>query len=150
VNLFERNATRTRPHDIWEWLMMVALLLLPVDVGVRRVNITREQLIQARAWVRSKLGRGGRVEIDEEAAASLAQLKDARTRVRLSDSEIKDAPPARKVIISKPHVVQAASQIPLSSKKQPQQSTPPADVAEEAGAEPLASLLLDARRKRRD
>jgi Mg-chelatase subunit ChlD len=149
INLFERNAARTRPHDIWEWLVLVALLLLPVDVGLRRLHITREQFEQARAWVGSKLRRKEeQAALDEEAAASLAQLKGARTRVRLSDAESKEATAAQEVIISTPRLDSAASRIPLISKT-PAQKSPSID-AEEAGAEPLASRLLDARRKRRD
>ena len=97
LNLFERRASRTRPHEILETLLLLAILLLPIDVGVRRVHISREQLAQARAWIESKLRRPARVEAETETAASLAQLKDARSRVRLSDglSDAKEIQPPR-------------------------------------------------------
>ncbi|MBL8163635.1 MAG: VWA domain-containing protein, partial [Anaerolineae bacterium] len=36
---------------IWPWLTLVALLLLPVDIAVRRLIITRSDLQRLRAWV---------------------------------------------------------------------------------------------------
>jgi hypothetical protein len=67
-------------------LLLAALLLLPIDVGVRRLHLTREQLSEARKWVESRLRRKPE-EIDNDASVTRAQLKDARTRVKLSDED---------------------------------------------------------------
>ncbi|HEV8486626.1 MAG TPA: VWA domain-containing protein [Blastocatellia bacterium] len=85
TDLFERRALKHRPREIWEALMLSALLLLPFDVGVRRLHLTREQLGEARAWLASKLGRPSAEDADAETAVSHAQLKDARTRLKLGD-----------------------------------------------------------------
>jgi Ca-activated chloride channel homolog len=145
VDLYERRATKTRPTDIWETLMLAALLLLPVDVGLRRLHITREQIEQAQGWVTLRLRRQVVEETDAEAAAALAQLKGARSRVRLSDPtadlpEVEVSPaqePARRV----------AAGAQTRSEPQPKE---PAPVSGAAEARPLASRLLDARRKKRD
>jgi hypothetical protein len=134
VNLFERHASRTRPHEILETLLLLAILLLPIDVGVRRVHIAREQLLQARAWIESKLRRPAQAEANAETAASHAQLKDARSRVRLGEglSYVKE-------IISEPVKSDpAASPAPVIAKAKRDETTD----------EPLSSRLLDARKKR--
>jgi Mg-chelatase subunit ChlD len=136
-DLFERRRTRTRPREVWESLMLIALLLLPVDVGVRRLHITREQVEQAREWISAKLRRSR--ERQEEAVASLEQLKASRSRVRLSDEEEKA------VSQSTARAIEPVERVEKISKPVP-------DIeAESAATEgPLASRLLEARRKKRE
>lgn len=40
--------------DLWPWLLVLALLLWPLDVAVRRVSITRRELAGARAWAEAR------------------------------------------------------------------------------------------------
>jgi hypothetical protein len=168
VNLFERHATKTRPHEIWEALMLAALLLLPVDVGVRRLHITREQLEHARGWVELRTRRRSPTAAETETPASLAQLKGARARVRLGDSDIAS-------LDVKAQTQEAASTAPAAESRSPERresararpdrdhaaagESPLATVgdlkAEKPAidaepARPLSSRLLDARRKRRE
>ncbi len=149
VNLFERRAARTIPHEIWQALMLAALLLLPIDVGLRRIHLSREQIEQARDWVRSKLRRRVPLAVDAEAAASLAGLKEARSRVRLSDAPA-ETNLATTTPITTP-VIEAArdNAQKVSKATQPAAARPsaPAPAAQET---PLASRLLDARRKRKE
>jgi Ca-activated chloride channel homolog len=154
VNLFERRAARTMPHEIWEALLLVALLLLPLDVGIRRVHLSREQIERARAWAESKLRRRLPLAVDAEAAASMAGLKEARSRVRLSDAHADAATAAAQ----SPVVIEATRRNAASSEGAPGDSqkvskvTPTTDAArstEPAQEAPLASRLLDARKKRR-
>ena len=43
-NPFEHDRRETfQPVDLWEWLLKFAVLLFPVDVGVRRIQIDREE-----------------------------------------------------------------------------------------------------------
>jgi hypothetical protein len=37
--------------ELWPWLLVLALLLWPLDVALRRVSLGRRELIDARAWV---------------------------------------------------------------------------------------------------
>jgi uncharacterized membrane protein len=40
----------TAARDLWPWLLLLALLLWPIDVGIRRMSIGRRDLALARAW----------------------------------------------------------------------------------------------------
>ena len=64
------------PTPIWPWLLLLATVLVPVDVGVRRVALSRADLRRARAWTR-RLGLGG---TEPEAVPGLADLRAARDR----------------------------------------------------------------------
>jgi Mg-chelatase subunit ChlD len=140
VELFERRRAKTRPHDIWEALLMAALILLPVDVGIRRVHVTREQVERAREWVRGKLRRRVVTEADGEAAAALAQLKGARARVRLGEEGASVAQDSA-AVMQEPSVSALGPAEPGQALR---------DSKSASDAPPLASRLLDARRKKRD
>ncbi|PYT08261.1 MAG: hypothetical protein DMF60_05160 [Acidobacteria bacterium] len=94
LDLFKQPASKTIPHEIWETLMLAALILLPIDIGVRRVLVTREQLAHARALVESKLRRGARSDMDSAGVISMDRLKGARSRVVLSDLAADEIEPA--------------------------------------------------------
>ena len=36
--------------ELWPWLLILALLLWPLDIGLRRVSLGRRELVDARAW----------------------------------------------------------------------------------------------------
>ena len=132
-DLFTTRSSKTIPHEIWEMLLLAALILLPIDVGLRRVLITREQLAQGKDWIRSRLSRASSSRVDVAASASLAKLKGARSRVVLGDA---------KVDVTESPTPPATSQLhdPVSR----------AVVSEETekNAGPLVSRLLEAKRKR--
>ncbi len=74
------------PTPIWPWLLVLAILLVPLDVGVRRVALARSDLRRARAWVARRLGRG---EAIPEAMPGLSDLRAATERRR----SVTDRPP---------------------------------------------------------
>jgi Ca-activated chloride channel homolog len=135
VDLFNQRSTKTIPHEIWETLMLAALILLPIDIGVRRVLITREQFAHARGWIQSRLRRGSVLEVDSAASVSIAKLKDARTRVVLGDVLDNETPPPA---------------LASSAASRDQTSSEVASARPGDDAQPLASRLLDAKRKRRE
>ena len=58
---WKRDLTRTsRYTDLWPLLLILALLLWPLDIALRRVSIGRRELASARGWVVSLGGRRGR------------------------------------------------------------------------------------------
>ncbi|HSK94346.1 MAG TPA: VWA domain-containing protein [Candidatus Angelobacter sp.] len=65
------------PTPIWPWLLLVAIVLVPLDVGVRRVALSRADLRRAQAWMRRRVGLG---EAAPEAVPGLAELRAARDR----------------------------------------------------------------------
>jgi uncharacterized membrane protein len=65
------------PTPIWPWLLLLAILLVPLDVGIRRVALARSDLARARGWVARRLGAGAS---QPEAVAGLGELRAARER----------------------------------------------------------------------
>lgn len=75
---FEHNLqARTASQPIWPLLLVIALLLLPVDIAVRRLIITRSDLERVRAFFSRK-----RVAVAEGPTERLSGLFDARERAR--------------------------------------------------------------------
>ena len=65
------------PTPIWPWLLLLAIVLVPLDVGVRRVALSRSDGRRARAWLARRLGLG---RPEPEAVPGLAELRTARER----------------------------------------------------------------------
>ncbi len=54
--------------ELWPWLLILALLLWPLDIALRRVSLGRRELADARAWV-GRTWRGRRAAAPRTAAA---------------------------------------------------------------------------------
>ena len=54
--------------ELWPWLLILALLLWPLDIALRRVSIGRRELVDARGWV-GRRWRGRRAAAPRTAAA---------------------------------------------------------------------------------
>jgi uncharacterized membrane protein len=65
------------PTPIWPLLLILAMVLVPIDIGVRRVAISRSDVTRARAWAAGRLGVG---RPEPEAVPGLATLRAARER----------------------------------------------------------------------
>ncbi len=65
------------PTPIWPLLLLLAMILVPIDVGVRRVALTRSDFERARGWVARRIGLGRPAP---EAVPGLAELRAARDR----------------------------------------------------------------------
>ncbi len=82
-NTFLLNRKETyQPRDLWEWLLKACVLLFPLDVGVRRIQLDKEEM--RRAWrqlLRWILFWRG-VPREPEAEESLAALLARREKVR--------------------------------------------------------------------
>jgi hypothetical protein len=70
---------RSASVPIWPWLLLAAVLLLPVDIAVRRLLVTQSDLRRLRAWVGGQL----RPEHSEAATERMTTLKEARDRARV-------------------------------------------------------------------
>ncbi len=81
-----------RPHDLWESLLALAILLLPLDVALRRVQLDREDLARAGRRLLSLLllGRGRRPPPPQESLSALL-----RTRDRVRSRQQRQAPETR-------------------------------------------------------
>jgi hypothetical protein len=123
------------PTPIWPWLLLLAIVLVPLDVGVRRVALTRADLGRARGWVARRVGRG---MVTPEAAPGLAELRAARDR----RSRLAERPP-RQPADAVPAPPQHASAEPPPAPVAPQ-----APAHDERPAETLAERLARRRRER--
>ncbi len=84
-NPFLHDRKKTfQPRDLWEWLLKFAVVLFTLDVGVRRIQIDREEWLKAMAWLRRNVlfweGERRPVEADESLAALLARREQVRAR----------------------------------------------------------------------
>ncbi len=160
ANLFDRRTDKTKPREIFETLLLLAVLLLPIDVGLRRLHLTREQFEQARHWVQAKLRRPVSAE-ETETLLAHAQLKHSRSRVRLSDSEtsqrLNQSSPSsapQPTFISEDRLGalrKNEAEKPISeSAKVPAQPAQAEAIAQAEEAKSLSSRLLEARKKRRE
>ncbi|MFN8624256.1 MAG: hypothetical protein U0869_26230, partial [Chloroflexota bacterium] len=70
-------ASTTAARELWPWLVLLALLLWPIDVGIRRLSIGRRDLSLAQAWILARWQRRGRAA---ERTASLDAMLAARSR----------------------------------------------------------------------
>ncbi|HEX6140815.1 MAG TPA: VWA domain-containing protein [Candidatus Limnocylindria bacterium] len=65
------------PAPVWPLLLILAIVLVPIDVGIRRVALARSDFVRARAWVARRLG----FRPDLPAAVpGLAELRAAKDR----------------------------------------------------------------------
>ncbi len=65
------------PTPIWPWLLLLAMILVPIDVGVRRVALTRGDFSRARGWIARRVGLARPMP---EVVPGLAELRAARGR----------------------------------------------------------------------
>jgi len=84
-------------QDLWPYLLGLAALLLPFDVGVRRLALGRRDLERAWGWVQEQLRRTVPLLAQEERAASpvgrLFQAKSRATERRpMGQGSAEDAP----------------------------------------------------------
>jgi len=84
-NPFQHDRVKTfQPRDWWEWLLKFAIILFPLDVGVRRIQIDRAEWVRAtqtlRRWLFIWRGVPRTPEADESLAALLARRDQVRAK----------------------------------------------------------------------
>lgn len=78
---FEHNLEPVKSSTpAWPLLLVLALLLLPFDVGVRRVSIYRGDVVRAWGSVKARVGRVGRGQPAVAATPDMAALLGAKQR----------------------------------------------------------------------
>jgi hypothetical protein len=83
VSPFSHDRKKTfQPRDLWEWLVKFAIVLFTVDVGVRRIQIDRDEWLRAVRAVRRRLLFWEAPPRPAEAEESLAALLARRDQVR--------------------------------------------------------------------
>ncbi len=158
---FDHNlVARRAAMPIWPWLLLLAAVLLPLDVAVRRLIITRTDLERAREAIAAFFS-GPRLSPQAEThSGRFEQLKDAKERAAAATRAPEAEPPppveARRKLPPKPS--RPARSEPLAGPPhRVELDAPPAPPAQpaprpspEAAESTLAARLLKRRRERED
>jgi Ca-activated chloride channel homolog len=140
------------PTPIWPWLLVLAIVLVPIDIGVRRVALARSDLRRARAWIGRRVGLG---TPEPELVPGLAELRAAkdrserRTERRASGAPLEPAADRATAEVTPRSPGPAPAAAPANAAPGP--APQPAPVAEPApaGDETLAARLARRRRSAR-
>jgi Mg-chelatase subunit ChlD/uncharacterized membrane protein len=125
-----------RAQDIWRGLLLVAALLFPLDVAIRRVMLGRQDLRKARAWLAARLPAMRRGEVRAE--RTMGQLWQARQRARERQARSRPARPPAAAAGDVP-----SSEPPQAPEASAEEGPPPSD------DEALARLREAKKRARR-
>lgn len=95
INPFESNRQKTfQPRDLWEWLLRLAIVLFPLDVAIRRIQLDRAEWEKFFALAKAKLifwRSTARPAAPEESLEALLARRDA-VRSRTNAASPKQAP----------------------------------------------------------
>jgi uncharacterized membrane protein len=143
-NPFERDRRKTfQPVDLWAWLLKFAVILFPIDVGVRRIQLDWKEWLKATANLRRLLffwGRRDRQTGTDEALASLLARRDEARQ-----SFQRDRPSAPDSRLFQPEKTAAE----FSAKPSAVAEAKPDEPSQAAGDDSTTSRLLAAKRKAR-
>ena len=147
------NASST---DLWPTLLLLALLLWPLDIALRRVSVGRRELVDARRWLaggwrRSMAPRtsdvAGMLAARDRAAGSAARAAMMRGDEAGSGAAPAPAPAPASAPRPAPTLAQRAtppSPPPAAAPPAPEAPTPPVDEGD------TLSRLRDAKRRARE
>ncbi|MEO6207615.1 MAG: hypothetical protein ABIP77_06650, partial [Candidatus Limnocylindrales bacterium] len=133
--------TTSRFTDLWPLLLVLALLLWPLDIALRRVSVGRREFAAAGAWVRGIGGRQGRVAARTAAAEGLLAARERATSTGARAAMRADVSSAK---VSPVPIVEA----PVTGSVET--APPPPSVPAEVGAVDTMARLRDAKRRARD
>ncbi len=133
---------------LWVPLLLLAVLLFPVDVAIRRLRIGRREWEQARGWVAERVpsialpGPAGPAE--RPSSAAVRAFRQARQRTRQRQAAQFAPTSEKKPVSARPHPAQSASTGDVAG------STSPSSTPQERSEETLARLKAAKKRARGD
>jgi len=155
--------TTATSTDLWPWLLVLALILWPLDIALRRVMIGRREFAAAGSWVRAlprrRRATAARTATSESMLATRGRATSSETRAAL-----RRTPEASTTAsVANPHVaveakrpsraaVPAAATPTATATPAPAPSAPPAATATPAGSpsDDTLARLRDAKRRARE
>ena len=159
--------TTSRYTDMWPWLLVLALLLWPLDIALRRVSLGRRELADGRHWASDRI-RGRRVAARTQASESMlaargragsagarsAILREASDRAAGSGTDTTASPVA--TATPEPAPTTTPSSVPLppppppsSGPTPPPPAAPPAASGVSGASDDTLARLRDAKRRNR-
>jgi hypothetical protein len=152
--------TTARSTDLWPLLLLLALLLWPLDIALRRVSIGRREFASAGVWLRDLPGRrratADRTATGEGLLAARGRAASSQTRAALlrptDTAPVQAAPrPAATVPPAPPTpAAQASSAQAVSATDAPAPPPPAHPAIPPAPAGDTLTRLRDAKRRARD
>jgi uncharacterized membrane protein len=148
---FQHDRRKTyQPRDLWDWLLKLAVILFPIDVGVRRIQLDRDEMLRAwrklRGWIFFWKG----VPREPEAEESLAALLARREQVRTSQTAPSE-PPADlfrpQKTVSTPLSQDGLAPAGSVPAEEPKPTAPRPASADKPPPATTTSRLLDAKRR---
>ncbi|MDA1275753.1 MAG: VWA domain-containing protein [Verrucomicrobia bacterium] len=149
-NPFLHDRKKTfQPLDLWGWLVRFMIILFPLDVGIRRIQIDRDEWLRATENLRRMLFFWKTTARPTQADESLAALLSRRDRVRSIHTPLGAEPDPRLFQPDKPATSDIGAS-PFSIRTEP--SPQPVVVEEKEAAQPAeetstTSKLLEAKRR---
>jgi Ca-activated chloride channel family protein len=125
------------PTPIWPFLLLLAMALVPIDVGVRRVALTHSDLARARAWLARRVGLG---RPTPEIVPGLAELRAAKVRTERRAERVVRAP--------KPEPTAGRPTAPAAAAAAPAPPRTSSEPSQPGAGETLAERLARQRRQR--
>lgn len=125
-------------QDLWPWLVILAMLLWPIDVGVRRLNIGRRDVAAARDWASgrwiARRGPAARTTTSEQMLATRERATGSGTR-----STLVSTPSDRPATTTQPSTLPTPRPtVAPAPSSAPQPSTPP--MSSDGPADAMARL----------
>jgi uncharacterized membrane protein len=132
-------------RELWPWLLTLAAVLLPLDVGIRRVTMTRRDLLQLWHRLTAPVARLQRRAVPAEREARVERLIRARRRAH------REREPERPAGVTPEAMVDP---LPLEVRDEPEAPPSPsrraeAPAAEEPAPEEMTARLLRAKKRAR-
>jgi hypothetical protein len=145
-NPFTHDRKKTfQPLDLRDWLLKLAILLFPLDVAVRRIQIDRDEWLRATKTLRRWLMPWSGVPRAKEADESLSALLARRGRVRAERTAVEPSPalfePEKPAPVSEP-----GKPAPMSGGE-PSHAGGAGDKPPSKEQPSVTSRLLDAKRR---
>jgi hypothetical protein len=145
--------TTSRSTDLWPLLLILALILWPLDIALRRVMIGRRELAAAGAWVRGlpkrRRATAARTAASESMLATRARATSAETRAALLRPE---PPKPAETKVAATASASTASSVPTAQPPVPPVAPTPhttGEVTPPVTSDTLARLR-DAKRRARE
>ncbi len=144
--------TTSQPTDLRPWLLVLALLLWPLDVALRRVSLGRRELADGRRWVADRV-LGRRVAVRTKPVEGMLAARDragsagARSAIlREAAERASSRPGAAEPVRPARSAAGAAAAAPAP----PPQASVPASAPEDPPDRDTLARLRDAKRRTRD
>ncbi len=150
VHDLETTASYT---ELWPWLLVLALLLWPLDIALRRVSLGRRELADARAWVVTRWrGPSARTAADAAILATRERAGGAAARAALMRRDAAGAAATQDA--SGTPMRGATRPTPAASPSEPKETRPTERAEIGTGATPMEltdtiARLRDAKRRAR-